>query len=90
MFIVPSRHASRFPSKKSRYKATDALGFFRSTGTVTGLPYFLELKARALYLAERAPEALDAINEAESLAERYEQHTVLSGLYRLPLSFSAA
>ncbi len=81
---------SRFPSKKSRYKATDALGFFRSSGTVTCLPYFLELKAKALYLAERAAEALDAIKRGESLAERYEQHTVLSGLHRLRAVFLAA
>ena len=56
---------------------------FRSSGAVTGLLYFLELKARALYLAERAAEALGAINEAESLAERHEQRTYLSGLHRL-------
>ena len=63
---------------------------FRSSGTVTGLLYFPELKARALYLAERAAEALGAINEAESLAERHEQRTYLSGLHRLRAMFLAA
>ena len=63
---------------------------FRSSGTVTGLPYFLSLKAEALYLAERAPEALDAINEAQSLAERYEQRYVFSRLHRLRAVFLAA
>ena len=63
---------------------------FRSSGTVTGLPYFLELKARAFYLAERAAEALGAIDEAESLAERHEQRTYLSGLHGLGAMFLAA
>jgi hypothetical protein len=36
---------------------------FRSSGTVTGLPYFLPLKARALYLAGHTSEALEAIND---------------------------
>ena len=63
---------------------------FRSSGTVTGLPYFLSLKAEALYLAERAPEALDAINVAQSLAERYEQRYVFSRLHRLRAVFLAA
>ena len=45
---------------------------FRATGSVLGLPYYLALKAEALYLADRTSEALEAISEAEALAERSE------------------
>jgi predicted ATPase len=34
------------------------------------VPYFLALKAEALHLAGRNPEALEAVREAEALAER--------------------
>ena len=34
--------------------------------------YFLALKAEALHLADRTSEALEAIREAEALAERFE------------------
>ncbi len=46
---------------------------FRATGAVLGLPCYLALKAEALHLADRTSEALEAINEAEALAERFEQ-----------------
>ena len=42
----------------------------RATGTVPGLPYYLALKAEAVYLVDRTSEALEAINEGEALAER--------------------
>ena len=56
---------------------------FRVTGSVLGLPYYLALKAEALHLADRTPEALEAIVEAEALAERFEQRSVFSLLHRL-------
>jgi predicted ATPase len=43
---------------------------YRATGTVLRLPYYLGRKAEALHLADRTSEALEAINEAEALAER--------------------
>jgi serine/threonine protein kinase/tetratricopeptide (TPR) repeat protein len=55
----------------------------RATGAVLGLPYFLALKAEALRLADRTDEALEAINEAETLAERFEQRYWCAELYRL-------
>jgi predicted ATPase len=55
----------------------------RATGAVTGLPYHLGLKAGALHLAGRASEAFEAINEAEALAERFEQRLFLTELHRL-------
>ncbi len=45
---------------------------YRATGAVLGLTYYLGRKAEALYLADRASEALEAINEAEALAARVE------------------
>jgi predicted ATPase len=46
---------------------------FRAVGSVPFLPYFVPLKASALHLAGRTSEALEAINEAEALAERFER-----------------
>ena len=48
-----------------------------------GMPYFLALKAEALYLADRTREALEAIEEAEALADRYEQRNCCAELHRL-------
>ena len=56
---------------------------FRATGAVLGLPYHLARKAEALYLADRTSEALEALNEAEAVAERFEQRFYFSELYRL-------
>ena len=54
-----------------------ALRVFRATGTVLNVPYFLGLKAEALHLADRTSEALEAINEAEALVERFEDRCSL-------------
>ena len=43
-----------------------------ASGSILGMPFFLALKAEALYLADRAPEAIEAIAEAELLIERFE------------------
>jgi predicted ATPase len=55
---------------------------FRATGAVLSLPHFLALKAEALHLANRTSEALEAINEAEALAERFEQRYCYAELHR--------
>ena len=62
----------------------------RATGAVLGLPHSLTLKAEALYLADRTSEALEAINEAEVLAERIEVRGMFSRLHRLRGVFLAA
>jgi hypothetical protein len=62
----------------------------RATGTVLGIPFRLTLKAEALHLADRTSEALEAINEAQALAERFEQRGYLSRLHRLRGVFLAA
>jgi predicted ATPase len=43
---------------------------YQVTGAILRLPYFLALKAEALHFAGRPSEALEAIREAEALAER--------------------
>jgi tetratricopeptide (TPR) repeat protein len=45
---------------------------YLATGALLSLQHFLGRKAEALYLADRTSEALEAVNEAEALAERIE------------------
>ena len=47
------------------------------------LPYFVALKAEALHLADRTSEALEAIREAEALAESSEERWWCAELHRL-------
>ena len=54
-----------------------------ATGAVLGLPFFIARKAEALHLANRTSEALGAVNEAEALAERFEQCVYFSELHWL-------
>jgi tetratricopeptide (TPR) repeat protein len=63
---------------------------FRATGVMLGLPGSLARKAEALHLAHRTSEALEAINEAEALAERFGHRYVLFGLHWLRGIFLAA
>jgi hypothetical protein len=57
---------------------------------MVGLPALLGIKAEALHLADRTCEALQAINEAEALAERFEQRYRSAELHRLRAVFLAA
>ena len=61
----------------------DGIRTHRASGAILGMPYFLGLKAEALYFADRTREALEAIEEAESLADRYEQRFHCAELHRL-------
>jgi predicted ATPase len=56
---------------------------FRATGAILNVPYFLSLKAEALYVADRTSEALEAINEAKALVERSEDRCWCAELHRL-------
>jgi hypothetical protein len=47
------------------------------------MPGHLARKAEALHLADRTSEALEAINEAEALAERFEHRDCCAELHRL-------
>ena len=62
----------------------------RAIGTVLGLPHYLALKAEALHLADRTAEALEAINEAEVLVERFENRYWCAELHRLRGVFLSA
>ena len=63
---------------------------WRATGAIVAVPYYLGLKAEALHLAGRTPEALDAIIEAEAVIERREERWWSAELYRLKGVFLAA
>ena len=54
------------------------------------VPLFLALKAEALHLADRTTEALEAIREAEALAEKFEGRWWSAELHRLRCVFLAA
>jgi hypothetical protein len=56
---------------------------YRATGAMLSMPYLLTLKAEALYLADRTTDALEAIDEAEALVERFEERRWCAELHRL-------
>ena len=68
----------------------NGIGEYRATGSMVFARYFLALKAEALYLADRTPEALEAISEAEALAQRSEDRFWCIELHRLRGVFLAA
>jgi hypothetical protein len=61
-----------------------------ATSAILWVSYFLALKAEALYLADRTSEALEAINEAEAVAERLEERYWRAELHRLKGVFLTA
>ena len=61
----------------------DGIDDWRATGSMLTVPYLLALKAEALHLADRASEALEAIREAEALAEKSEERWWCAELQRL-------
>jgi serine/threonine protein kinase/predicted ATPase len=63
---------------------------WRATGAVLCVPFFLALKAEALFLGDRTSEALEAIKEADFLAERSEERWWSAELHRLRGVFLAA
>jgi serine/threonine protein kinase len=62
----------------------------QTIGSIRIMPYWLALKAEALHLADRTAEALEAIREAEAMAERSEERFWCAELYRLRGVFLAA
>jgi adenylate cyclase len=63
---------------------------FRANGSTLVVPFWLALKAEALHLADRTSEALEAIREAEVVAERFEGRWWSAELQRLRGVFLAA
>jgi tetratricopeptide (TPR) repeat protein len=68
----------------------EGIGDYRAIGSMILLPFFLALKAEALYFADRTSEALDAITEAEALVERFENRYWCAELHRLKGVFLTA
>lgn len=66
------------------------IGDYLATGATLGMPSWLGLKAEALHLADRTAEALQTVNEAIVLIERFEERSWLAELYRLRGVFLAA
>ena len=63
---------------------------YRAPGSMLGLPFFLALKSEALFVANRTSEALEAVEEAEAVAERFEVRWWCAELHRLRGVFLAA
>jgi predicted ATPase len=68
----------------------DGIDNWRATGAILAVPYYLALKAEALYLTHRTSEALEAIRDAEALVERREERWWCAELHRLRGVFLAA
>ena len=68
----------------------DGIRDYRATGSMLDMPFLLALKAEAFHLADRTPEALEAIREAEAVAERFEERCWCAELHRLRGVFLAA
>ena len=56
---------------------------YKATGSMAALPVLFALKAEALHLGDRTQEALEAIREAEALAERFENRHWSAEIRRL-------
>jgi predicted ATPase len=56
---------------------------YRATGSTLGVPFGLILKAEALHLANRIPEALAAIGEADTLVDNFGERSSCAELCRL-------
>ena len=68
----------------------DGIDDWRAAGASRGLPLMIAMKSEALYQADRTPEALEAIREAERQAERSEELWWCAELHRLHGVFLAA
>jgi predicted ATPase len=68
----------------------DGIEDWRATGAIQSVPYYLALKAEALYLALRTSEALGTISEAETPVEKFEERWWCAELHRLRGVFLAA
>jgi hypothetical protein len=68
----------------------EGINDWRATGSTFCVPFWLALKAEALYLANRTTEALTAIKEAEGLVERSGERCSCSELHRLDGVFLTA
>jgi len=84
-----ARSASGDPTEGISW-IVDGTENWRATGSKMCVPYWLALKAEALYLSNRLSEALEAISEAETLVERFEERWWYAELHRLRAVFLTA
>src|SRR6516225_10709706 len=68
----------------------DGIRAIRATGGMRALPHWLAVKAEALHLAARTPEALETIQQAEALAESSDEGWWRAELQRLRGVFLAS
>jgi len=68
----------------------DGIRAIRATSGMRGMEYWLAVKAEALHLATRTPEALETIERAEALAESYDEGWWRAELQRLRGVFLAS
>jgi predicted ATPase len=68
----------------------EGIGDYRAAGATIAIPFFLALKAEALHLANRTPEALEVIKEGKSLVEKSGARVWCAELHRLHGVFLAA
>jgi predicted ATPase len=68
----------------------DGIKNYRATGSVLDIPFLVALKAEALHFGDRSSDALEAINETETLIERFENRYWCAELHRLRGVFLAA
>ena len=61
----------------------NGLADLRAIGVTLFLQFYMGLKAEALHIADRTPEALETINEAEALIERFGARSICAELNRL-------
>jgi serine/threonine protein kinase/tetratricopeptide (TPR) repeat protein len=76
-------HSASGETVESISTIEDGIRDYRANGQALGMPYFLGLKAEALYLADRVREALQAIEEAEAFAQSSGAHSWSAELHRL-------
>ena len=68
----------------------EAIQAYMATGSLRNLPYMLAVKAEAMHLADRTSEALKAIEEAKTMAEKCEEREWCAELHRLRGVFLSA
>jgi len=87
---VAGRAALQAIKLKASLGSRDGIRDYQATGATVRLPYFLSLKAEALHLADHTIQALEAIRDAQVVAERSEGRWWCAEMSRLRGVFLAA
>ena len=84
-----ARSAAGYPAQGITW-IEEGIRSHRTSGSMLMVPYWLALKAEALYLANSTSKALQAIREAEKLVEVIEERWWCAELHRLRAVFLTA